>query len=81
MAARLSSPGSARAAAAVMSESRFLMTGGSEKDDVNRAIQAALFVRVALDKEGTIQAPVITLQVCREPPREHASARRVPGAK
>ena len=46
-----------------MSESRFLMTGSSEKDDVNRVIQAALFVRVPLEMEGTIQAPVITLQV------------------
>jgi hypothetical protein len=64
-----------------MSESRFLMTGGSEKDDVNRVIQAALFVRVPLEKEGTIQAPVITLQVlkgaqraCSRPQRAEASA-------
>ena len=61
MAARLSSGRASRAAA--MADARLFMSGSPDRDEVNRTVLAALFVRVPLEKESTILAPVITLQV------------------
>ena len=61
MAARLSAPRASRIGA--MADSRLFMSGSPDKDDVNRTVLAALFVKVPLDNESTIVAPVITLQV------------------
>ena len=43
------------------------INGSPDKKDVNRTVLAALFVRVPLEKESTILAPVITLQVPSAP--------------
>ena len=49
---------------ASMADARHYVSG-SDKDEVNRTVLAALFVKVPLENESTILAPVVTLQVPR----------------
>jgi len=63
MAARLSSGRGSRGAAAMVADARLFLNGSPDKDDANRTVLAALFIRVPLEKESTILAPVITLHV------------------